>query len=78
MYNIRKTYDPVLRKFSDRRTDGYSDGRSNGQTNESNFIKYCSTNVEPTTSKNWTSSQLKEYSCLRKTLIAWSQKVTQE
>ena len=39
MYNIRKKTDhPILRKLSDERTDG--------QTDESDFIGRCLTNVE--------------------------------
>ena len=44
MYNIRKTNDPILRKLSDGRTDG--------QTDKSDFIGRCPTNVErPETQK---------------------------
>ena len=37
-----KTNDPILRKFS----DGWTDGRTNIQTEESDFIGCCPTNVE--------------------------------
>ena len=37
-----KTNDPILRKFS----DGRIDGRTDGQTGESGFTGRCPTNVE--------------------------------
>ena len=42
MYKIRKTNDPILRKLSDGRTDR----QTGGQTDESDFIGRCPTNVE--------------------------------
>ena len=43
MCNIRKkTNDPNLRKFS----DGWTDGQTNNQTDVSDLIGRCSTNVE--------------------------------
>ena len=54
MYNTRKKNDPILRKLSDgrtdrrtdKRTDERSDGRMGVQTDESDFIGRCPTNIE--------------------------------
>ena len=40
----KKTNDPILRKFSDGRTDG--DRQTEKQTEESDYIRGCSTNFE--------------------------------
>ena len=45
MYNIRKTNDTILRKLSDGRTDG--------QTDESDFIGRCRTNVKRPNNKKY-------------------------
>ena len=41
-----KTNDQILRKSSDGWTDGLTDRRKGGQTDESDFIGRCPTNVE--------------------------------
>ena len=41
-----KTNDAILRKPSYGRTEGLKDGRTDGQTEESDFIGRCPTNVE--------------------------------
>ena len=43
----KKTNDPILRKLSDGRTEG----RTDRQTDESDFIGQCPTNVERPISK---------------------------
>ena len=43
-----KTNDPIFRKFSDEWTDRWSDG----QTDESDLIGHCRTNVEHPTCIN--------------------------
>ena len=42
MYHIRKTNDPILRKFSDGRTNR----QTNERTGQSDFKESCSTNIE--------------------------------
>ena len=42
MYNVKKTNDPILRKFSDWQTDGQTDS----ETEKSDFIRRCPTNFE--------------------------------
>ena len=41
-----KTKDPILRKLSDRRTDRQTDRQKNSQTDMSDFIGRCLTDVE--------------------------------
>ena len=48
-----KTNDPVLRKLSDWWTDGQTDRRTEGQTDKSDFIGSCPTNVECPIIKKW-------------------------
>ena len=40
--NIKEINDPILRKLSERRADG----QTNGQTKKDDFIARCPTNVE--------------------------------
>ena len=53
-----KTNDPLLRKLSDGRTDRQTDRWADGQTDESDFIGRCPTNIERPTSffERWESN----------------------
>ena len=46
MYNIRKSNDPILRKVGDGHTEGWTEGQAGQQTEESDFMGRCLTNVE--------------------------------
>ena len=54
MYNIRKYKWSILKKISDRQTDG----RTDKQTDESDFIGRCPINVERPKNKNMVCSTL--------------------